>query len=162
LPILFFDESRAQAFIAERKYSQAEVAARNAVRSFEKAGRQCFLAEALITYGIALARLNKTVQAQFNFRKAIEVAHQAGALNRAGIAALTLIEEIDDLSPELLLSAYEQAGEWLSTSQSQDIWQRFKAAGKKLAVKLREGKGEDAPEVLFNQARKFQTRPVGR
>ncbi len=147
------DESRAQAFMAEQKYAQAEVAARHAVRSFEKAGRQCFLAEALITHGIALARLGKTVQAQFNFRKAIEVAHQAGALNRAGIAALTLIEEIDELSPEILLSAYEQAGEWLSTSQSQEIFQRFKTAGKKLALKLREGKVKGAPEVLFNQPR---------
>jgi tetratricopeptide (TPR) repeat protein len=147
------DETRAQAFIAERKYAQAEVAARHAVRSFEKAGRQCFLSEALITHGIALARLGKTVQAQFNFRKAIEIAHQAGALNRAGIAALTLIEEIDDLSPELILSAYEQAGEWLADSQSHELLLRFKAAGKKLAVKLREGRTEGAPEVLFNQPR---------
>jgi tetratricopeptide (TPR) repeat protein len=151
------DESRAQAFIAERKYAQAELAARNAVRSFEKAGRQCFLAEALITHGIALARLGKTVRAQFTFRKAIEVAHQAGALNRAGIAALTLIEEIDDLSPDILSGAYEQAGEWLSTSQSQEIWERFKAAGKKLALKLRgEVKGKDAPEILFNKRVNFK------
>jgi tetratricopeptide (TPR) repeat protein len=147
------DETRAQAFIAERKYAQAEVTARKAVRSFEKAGRQCFLAEALITHGIALVRLGKTVQAQFNFRKAIEIAHQAGALNRAGIAALTLIEEIDDLSPELILSAYEQAGEWLADSQSHELLLRFKTAGKKLAVTLREGRSGDAPEVLFNQPR---------
>lgn len=150
------DETRAQVFIAERRYAEAEVAARSAARSFEKAGRQCFLAEALITHGIALARLRKTVRAQFTLQKAIEVAHQAGALNRAGIAALTLIEEIDDLSPEILSGAYEQAGEWLSTSQSQDIWLRFKAAGKKLALKLRaEGKGEGATEVLFNKPGNF-------
>ncbi|HBB87294.1 MAG TPA: hypothetical protein DC047_06735 [Blastocatellia bacterium] len=150
------DDSRAQAFIAEEKYVQAQTAARHAVRSFDKAGRQCFLAEALITYGIALARLGKTVQAEFNFRKAIEVAHQAGALNRAGIAALSLIEEINDLSPEVLMSAYEQAGEWLSTNQSQDIWQRFKAAGKKLAMKMREGRIQQSPEVLFNKPRNFR------
>jgi tetratricopeptide (TPR) repeat protein len=147
------DETRAQVFIAERKYAQAEVAARSAVKSFGKAGRQCFLAEALITQGIALARLGRTVQAQFTLQRAIEVAHQAGALNRAGIAAITLIEEIDDLSPEVLSGAYEQAGEWLSTSQSQGTFQRFKTAGKKLALKLREGKNEGAPEVLFNQPR---------
>src|SRR5882762_6336103 len=147
------DETRAQVFIAERKYSQAEVAARSAVKSFGKAGRQCFLAEALITQGIALARLGRTVQAQFTLQRAIEVAHQAGSLNRAGIAALTLIEEIDDLPPEILSGAYEQAGEWLSTSQSTEIFQRFKTAGKKLALKLREGKSEGTPEVLFNQPR---------
>jgi tetratricopeptide (TPR) repeat protein len=66
---------------------------------------------------IALARLNQTERAQFTFQKAIEVAHQAGALNRAGLAALTMIEEIDRLPPETLFAAYEQAGEWLSDSQ---------------------------------------------
>lgn len=85
-----------------------------------------------------------------------------GALNRAGIAALTLIEEIDDLSPEILSGAYERAGEWLDETQSQDIWQRFKAAGKKLALKLRgEAKGEVATEILFNKARTFKQN-VGR
>lgn len=149
------DESRAQVFIAERRYEPAEVAARNAASSFKKAGRQCFFAEALITQGIALARLGKSIRAEFTFRKAIEVAQQAGALSCAGIAALTLIEEIDDLTPQLLSGAYEQAGEWLSASQSQDILQRFKVAGTKLALKLR-GEGEIATEVLFNRPRNFK------
>jgi tetratricopeptide (TPR) repeat protein len=151
------DETRAQVFIAERKYAKAEVAAQNAVRSFEKAGRQCFLAEALVTHGIALARRGKTVQAQFTLQKAIEVAHQAGALNRAGIAALTLIEEIDDLSPEILSGAYEQAGEWLADSQSHELLLRFKAAGRKLALRLRgETKGQVAKDILFNKSRTFK------
>jgi tetratricopeptide (TPR) repeat protein len=146
------DETRAQVFIAEHKYSQGEIVSQNAARSFEKAGRQCFLAEALTTHGIALARRGKTVQAQFAFRKAIEVASQAGSLNTAGIAALTMIEELDDLPPELLSGAYEQAGEWLSDSQSQEVWHRFRVAGKKLALKLRvEAKGEVASEILFDK-----------
>lgn len=148
------DESRAQLFIAERRFAEAEAAARHAARTFEKSGHQCFLAEALITHGIALARLGETLRAQFMFQKAIEVAHQAGALNRAGIAALTLIEEIDDLSPETLSGAYEQAGEWLAESQSQELLLRFKAAGKKLALRLRENvTSDDATKVLFNKPR---------
>jgi tetratricopeptide (TPR) repeat protein len=149
------DESRAQLFIAERRFREAEAAARNAAKTFEKSGHQCFLAEALTTHGIALARLGKTVQAQFRFQKAIEVAHQAGSLNRAGIAALTLIEEIDDLSPDILSRAYEQAGEWLSESQSQELLLRFKAAGKKLALKLR-GEVESQTEVLFTKPPNFK------
>jgi tetratricopeptide (TPR) repeat protein len=146
------DETCAQVFIAEHKYSQAEVVSHTAARSFEKAGRQCFLAEALTTHGIASARLGKTVRAQFAFRKAIEVASQAGSLNRAGLAALTMIEELDDLPPELLSGAYEQAGEWLSDSQSQEVWHRFRVAGKKLALKLRdEAKGEVATEILIDK-----------
>lgn len=45
-----------------------------------------------------------------------------------------MIEEMDQLPPEILSAAYEQAGEWLSTSQSQDIKLRVERAGKKLAL----------------------------
>jgi tetratricopeptide (TPR) repeat protein len=147
------DESRAQLFITQRRFAEAEAAARHAARTLEKSEHHDLLAEALTTHGIALARLKQTERAQFTFQRAIEVAHQAGALSRAGIAALTLIEEIDDLSPEILSGAYEQAGEWLAECQSQELLLRFKAAGKKLALKLREGKAEGVPEVLFNQPR---------
>ena len=37
------DDTRAQVYLAERKYEQAELIARSAARSFERAGRQCFL-----------------------------------------------------------------------------------------------------------------------
>ncbi|MGH9932699.1 MAG: tetratricopeptide repeat protein, partial [Pyrinomonadaceae bacterium] len=147
------DETRAQVFIAQCNYADAEHVAGNAARSFEKAGRQCFLADALITQGIALARLNQTQRAQFTFQKAIEVAHQAGALNRAGLAALTMIEEIDQLPAEIQYAAFEQAREWLATCQSQDVRLRFEAAGKKLALELRgERTGESAAEVLYNKS----------
>ena len=87
------NETRAQVFIAQGKYAEAEAAARSAVASFAKAGRQCLLSEALIAHGIALARLKQIERAQFAFQRAIEVAHEAGAINRAGIAALTLIKD---------------------------------------------------------------------
>jgi tetratricopeptide (TPR) repeat protein len=144
------DETRAQVFIAERRFAEAESAARNAARTFEKSGRQCFLAEALITHGIALARLKQAERAQFTFQKAIEVAHQAGALNIAGLAALTMVEEMDQLPPEILSAAYEQAGDWLSTSQSQDIKQRLERAEKKLALQGIE-KSVGTADVLFNR-----------
>ncbi|MDQ5847252.1 MAG: hypothetical protein M3539_18350 [Acidobacteriota bacterium] len=148
------DETRAQVFIAQERFAEAEAAARSAAKSFEKSGRQCFLAEALTTQGIALARLGQTDRAQFIFQKAIEVAHQIGALNRAGLAALSLIEEIDQLPPETVTVAYRQAGEWLADSQSRDIVLRLKAAGKKLPSTPREtGTTEGGLEVLFNRPR---------
>ncbi len=144
------DETRAQVFIDERRYAEAEVAARGAAGSFAKAGRQCFLADALIYQGIALARLNQTDRAQFTFQRAIEVAHNAGALNRAGLAALTMIEELDQLQPEILSAAYEQAGEWLDDCQSCEIKRRIAAARKKLAL-AGVPKSERQAEVLFNK-----------
>jgi len=151
------DDTRAQVFIAEKKYKDAEAVAKNAVRVLEKSGHQCLLADALITHGIALARLKRTEQAQFTFQKAIEVAHQVSALNKAGLAALTMIEEIDELAPETLYVAYDRASEWLAQSQSQDLLLRVNAAARKVFSKLggepkSEAEGtEDTIEALLNK-----------
>lgn len=151
------DDSRAQLFIAEKKYSQAEVIARSAARTFERAGRQCFLAEALVDQGIALARMREPARAQFIFQEAIEIAHNAGSLNRAGLAALTMIEEIDTLSSELQSAAFEQAKEWLASSDSPDIKRRLKAArGKIAAQRQRKSQPVDARNVLFNKRHDLQ------
>jgi len=150
------DDTRAQVFIAEGKYAQAEVIARIAARSFERAGRQCFLAETLITQGIALARLHESKPARFLFQRALEVAHDVGALNRAGLAALTMIEEIDTLSPEVQSVAYDQATQWLASSESPDIKPRLKAVAKKIAGARSMTKAGNTYEILFNKPRDLE------
>ena len=151
-----FDDSLARLFIATNQLQEAETAARRSVNVLDKSGHKNTLADSLITYGIVLARLHKTDQAQFTFQRAIELAHSAGALSTAGIAALTMIEEIEDLSAETLSHAYEKAGEWLSTCQSQELWFRFKVAGKKIARGLRSGT-KDASGILFNKPCHMET-----
>jgi tetratricopeptide (TPR) repeat protein len=149
------DDSRAQLFIAEKKYSQAELMARTAARSFEKAGRQCLLAETLTNQGIALARMHEADRARFIFQQAIEIAHQAGSLYCAGLAALTMIEEIDTLPREVQSVAFEEAQEWLASSQNPDIKPRLKATQKKLAAQRRsetETETVHVSEVLFNKS----------
>lgn len=146
-----FDESRAQVLIAERRYSQAASIARSAVSVLEKSGQQCLLTDALITHGIALARLGEKERAQFVFERAIEIAHQVGALNKAGLAAITLIEELDHVQTEVLIAAYERAADWLSESQSLDILRRLNEAARKIFLRLHsEQHGEDSTEILFD------------
>ncbi|MEP6569183.1 MAG: tetratricopeptide repeat protein [Acidobacteriota bacterium] len=151
------DDTRAQVFIAEKKFKQAETVARNAVRILEKSGHQCLLADALTTQGIALARLKRSDPAQFLFQKAIEVAHQVGALNKAGIAALTMIEELNDLPAETLYIAYDRASEWLAKSQSPDILLRLNIVARRVVDRARAATGaeqvaaEDPIEALFNK-----------
>ena len=77
----------------------------------------------------------KHARAQFIFQEAIEIAHQAGSLNRAGLAALTMIEEIESLTHELQSVAFEQAEEWLASNDSPDIKRRLKAARRKIAAR---------------------------
>lgn len=144
------DESSAQVFIAEGKLKEAEAVARRAVSAFEKGGHFCMMAEALITQGIAFARLRKTESAHFIFQKAIQTALRIDAPNIAGLASLTMIEEIEDLSPTTLQAAYQQAREWLSSSQSQDIKLRLgDAAGKVAASVPRELSSAEATEILL-------------
>ena len=148
-----YDESAAQVLIAEGRLVEAEAVARKAVSTLEKAGHQCMAAEALITQGIALARSHRTERAQLIFQRAIEVARQVNALNTAGLAALTLIEEIDQLSPATLHAAYRQAREWLLNAQGQEIKLRLGDAAAKLAASVQHGElsSEEATEILLTK-----------
>jgi tetratricopeptide (TPR) repeat protein len=146
------DESKAQVLIAQGRLDDADPVSRAAVQALEKSGQHCLLADALTTHGVALARLKKLERAQFTFQRAIEVAHQVGALNKAGLAALTMIEELPDLSPEILRSAYDRASEWLAKSQSQDISRRLNSVARKVVMSVGgEVKAEQATEVLLNK-----------
>jgi tetratricopeptide (TPR) repeat protein len=139
------DESRARVLVAEGRYKAAEVVARYAVRVLDKSGHQSLLAEALTTHGIALARLGKTEQAQFTLQRAFDTARQAGALNQAGLAALTLIEELDEAETETLSFAFDCASEWLPSPQSEELWRRLNAAARKVFARLH---GEPDAEVV--------------
>ena len=146
------DDTRAQVLIAEKKFKEASIVARSAVQTFEKSGHQCLLADALINYGIALARLSRTEQAQFTFQQAIEIAHQVGALNKAGLAALILIEEIDQLPLDVLLSAHDNAYEWLADCQSEQLSQRLVEAGRRVINRMRvEAKLDSTADSLFDK-----------
>lgn len=146
------DESRAQVLIAEGKLVEAEGVARRAASALQKSEHFCMMAEALITQGVALARLGRTAQAHLVFRQAIEAAHRLNALNICGLAALTLLEEIQELSPEILHAAYRQAREWLANSQSPDIKLRLAdVAGRVVASIHTEWSDEEATEILLTE-----------
>jgi tetratricopeptide (TPR) repeat protein len=150
------DQARAEVMIAQGKFKEAERVARGAASSFEKSGRQCLLVDALIVRGIALARLRRTEEAQFTFRRAIEVAQQVGALNQAGIGALTMIEELDDLSSETLSVAYKRASEWLSESQSPDLLRRINTAANKVFSSVEDEPIAEDAGVLLNKPLDFE------
>ena len=130
------DQTRAQVFIDQGKFRDAELLIRSAVSIFRKSGHQCLLADALTTQGIAFARSGKKEHAHVIFRRAIEVAQQVGALNKAGLAALSLIEEIDPLPSEILHAEYLRARQWLLESQDKDVLRRLNEAASKVVVSL--------------------------
>lgn len=133
------DDTRAHVFIDEGRFAEAVTVARGAVSILEKSGQQCLLADTLITYGIALARLSDRTPepARFTLQRAIEIANQVGAYNKAGFAALTLIEELADrLSPEDILGFYSGADHWLAELQdNREVQLRLNAAARKVLAK---------------------------
>jgi len=146
------DDTRAQILIAEGRLEEAEAVASHAVKVLAKSGQQCLLSDALITQGIALARLGRIDGAQFAFQRAIEVAQQVDALNKAGLAALSLVEELDELPRDTVHAAFHRAAEWLANCQSQDLMKRFTAAAKKVfSILNRELTAGEATEELFNK-----------
>lgn len=142
------DDTRAQVFLAEGRFVEAEAAARSAVSTFRKTGRHGFLAKALVNYGIALARVNKSMRAQAALQEAVEVAHRFDALNQAGIAALTLMEEIEELPIDALLTAYDNANDWLAEPQRSTLLARLNQAQQKVIERLRDQKRFEGADVL--------------
>lgn len=127
------DETRARVLIAQQRFSDAERTARASVRTLEKGGQQSLLADALITHGTALARLGRYEESRFTFQRAIEVAHQAGALNIAGQAALTIIEELSKrLSLDEMVSVYRLADHLLNDTQHPQTLNRLRQAAKRV------------------------------
>jgi len=120
------EDTRAQAFLMEGRHQEGEKAARSAVRSLIAGGEQAILAEALTTHGTALARLRQFQLAKTVLDQAVEIAQAVGNPDRAGIAAVTAIEELStDLSLNTLQQYYSTAELLLSNSQNRGLKTRL-------------------------------------
>lgn len=128
------DETRARTLLAQGRNAEAERTVRLAVRTLEKGDERSVLAEALTTHGMALARLGHYEQARATLQRAVEVAHQAGSLDRAGQAALTMIEELGErLTAEEMQSIYDRADGLLIHSTDRGTLSRLRVCARQVA-----------------------------
>jgi tetratricopeptide (TPR) repeat protein len=108
------DDARARVLLAEGRTAEAERLVRKAVQVLERGGQQSLLAEALTTYGLVLARIGNHKVSCDTLERALDVAENAGDLEAAGLAALTILEELGDHLPAQELSdTYDRAAELL-------------------------------------------------
>jgi CheY-like chemotaxis protein len=120
------DETRARVLLAEGRAVEAEKTVRRAVRTLEKGDELSLLAEALLTHGVALARLNHTEPAQAALKRAADVADQSGDFEKSGLAALTLIEQFGaNLSDEETGVAIYRAGVLIDETQDMSTLRRL-------------------------------------
>lgn len=130
-----FDDSRAKAFLGEGRNAEAEATARASVRSLEQGGEQSLLAGALITHGTALARVDSTDAGLNQLRRGMTIAEQAGDPDSAGIAALTIIEELHPfVSHRELRDHYLHAESLLARSQHLGVRTRLGECARKVLV----------------------------
>jgi tetratricopeptide (TPR) repeat protein len=127
------EDTRAQVLLLEGKNEAAEKTARSAVRALEHGGEQSMLAEALTTHGKALAKLNQYDAARKALDRAIELGQVAGDPDAGGIAALTIVEELNQQLPvETLHEYYLSAESGLSSSQNRQIRTRLGDSARRL------------------------------
>lgn len=113
------EDSRARVLLGEGAILKAERVIDAAIRTLERGDQRPALAEALTTRGVVLARLKRTEEARATFARAMETAEQSGDLEKAGLAALALIEELPEhLTEDELCSLVENARVFLKHTQS--------------------------------------------
>ena len=120
------EDSRARVLLAEGAIQKAARIIEVAIRTLEKGDQKPSLAEALTTHGVALAKLERTEEARGAFERAIDVAEQAGDFEKAGLAALGLIEELPEhLTEDELCSLVERARGFLKHTQNRTTLRRL-------------------------------------
>jgi CheY-like chemotaxis protein len=132
------DDARALVLLAEGRAREAERASREAVRVLAKGGESGLYAEALTTQGRVLAKLGNFPESRNTLRKAANVAEVAGAVEDAGRALLTLIEEHGERITERdLLESYQRADSLLRGTQDAETIARLRAgAGRLVAARF--------------------------
>lgn len=127
------DDTRARVLVAQGRNADAEKVVRAAVRTLEKGDEQSLLAEALTTQGVALARLGRFEEARLTLQRAGDVAERAGDVESAGVAAVTMIEELaGQLTAEEVADFYARADQLLEKSQQQETLARLRACARRV------------------------------
>jgi DNA-binding NtrC family response regulator len=126
------DETRARVLLAQGRSAEAERVARAAVRTLERGDESSLLAEALTTHGVALSRLGNYQEARAALNLAVDVAEKVGDRESAGLAAITVMEELGArLAIDELQAMYERADSLLINSQNTDTLRRLRACARR-------------------------------
>jgi CheY-like chemotaxis protein len=154
-------ETRARVLLAEQRHQEALPVIDEAVRVFERGGEQAFLADALVVQATILARLGEHARSLEEFRRALDVAEMAGSLEKAGHAALSMLEEHGDgrLSAREVYETYRRADDLLKNTQDAEDIRRLRDCarlmGRRLAGPELDGPGFSLPAVIREHEARF-------
>lgn len=127
------DETLARLHIKIEEYALAQAEIEKALRTFELADNEVLLAEALTTNGIVACRLGCYNDAQKSFEAAYKISERCGDNTGAGLALLTMLEEMPDhLEATERLQIAEKLKKLLGATQHKSLKTRLA----KLLVKI--------------------------
>ncbi|HEX8369382.1 MAG TPA: tetratricopeptide repeat protein [Pyrinomonadaceae bacterium] len=136
------DESIAKALIGQNLPEIAERFARKSSAAFEKAERFALMIESQITLGTALARMKKYEQARIEFENAEQIASRMTLPNLAGLAVLTLLEELKtQFSTAEFTDYYNKADQYYGSEPEIEMLRRLR----KLATHLINNNHQPSP-----------------
>ena len=121
------DETLAQLYLAEGRFESADERIVRALSVLEKADEEALLAEALITQGRVLIRLDRPSEAKAAFDGAHRIAERRGHYEGAGLALLVMLEELPHyLLPSEKTVFFNKMERLLANSQQISIKDRIK------------------------------------
>jgi len=127
------EESIAKTYIGQGLPEIAERFARKSSETFEKAERFALMIDSLITLGIALSRTKNFESARIEFENAEEIANRMNLPNLAGLAILTLLEELKThFSSRQFTDYYNKADRYFGSQAEIEMLRRMR----KIAAEL--------------------------
>lgn len=159
------DETRARVLIAEKKYRDADRILTDVIKTFEASGEAALLADALTLQGVVWARLGCLKSSADILRRAVEVAHHAGAHAQAGQAALTLIEEHGStwlLEESEVSQVYQRADELLKGTQDAEDVRRLRACARVVVKRLSGMRLRDKNFSFYGAVHELESRLIER
>lgn len=132
------NETRARVLLEEGRLVEARAVIESVIEVFEQGGEQSCLADALTIRATVLARTGEHDPSIETYRRAMDVAADAGALEKAGHAALSLIEEhgLERLGEVEIYETFCRADELLRSTQDMEDIRRLRACARLAARKL--------------------------
>jgi transcriptional regulator with PAS, ATPase and Fis domain len=151
LQVAEVDEQRARVLLAQGRNTEAEKIVRAAICVLEKGDQQHPLTVALVTHGVALARLGFHEQARRTLQRAVEESSQAGDTQDTARAELAIIEELGGyLRTDEMRALYEHADQLLTGAQDAETLARLRACARQVLAAERAGYEErTAPNFVY-------------
>lgn len=138
------DQIQANLLLNEKKYLQSETLSKRATHFFTRTHKPASAAASITLQAIALTHLKKAKRARYLFQQAFQIADQVNATTEAGLALLSMIETIDDLTSKELHKAYLQARKNLSECNDQALLFRLLESADKV---IQEETPKTSPEA---------------